>query len=46
MFNIVNTVSNAVVVSTSEKSDADIILAQIDTTPSTHEIVEVADVAE
>lgn len=46
MFNIVNSVTDTVVASASERIDAESILRQIDTTPSSHEIVEVVDVAE
>ena len=46
MFNVVNLISSAVVASASERVDAESILKQIDTIPSSHEIVEVVDVAE
>ena len=46
MFEIKNTVSDLVVLSTTDREFADAYLATIDTVPSTHEIVEVEVVAE
>jgi hypothetical protein len=46
MFEIKNTVSGAVILSTSDRAFADAYLEMVDTVPSTHEIVEVEVVAE
>lgn len=42
MFNVINSVSGAVVVSCSDLATAETMRDIVDTTPSTHEIVEVA----
>lgn len=46
MFNIVNMISNAIVLSATDRQIAEDYLKLIDTIPSSHEIVEVANVAE
>lgn len=46
MYQIINTISNSVVAISGDKDIATQIFEQVDTMPSTHEIVEVADVNE